>query len=236
MQSEQPQIQPSAKRAWIFANGVQLHLEAVRALVRAEDYRVAADGGLHHLRRLSLEPDLVIGDLDSLEPAEIEQLKKDGVRIEQHPVHKDETDLELAVETVLRAGYTTVLILGALGGRLDMTLANIFLLALPELAGIDIRLEDGLEEVFLIHSARSANDPGGVIDGQPGDQVSLLPLGGPARGILTQGLYYPLNGETLYPERTRGVSNQMLGPQARVTLDEGQLICIHTRQSSPNLM
>jgi thiamine pyrophosphokinase len=223
--------QAQTKRAWIFANGEQFNVEAVRALAQPGDFRVAADGGLHHMRRLGFDPDLVIGDLDSLEPAEIDQLKKAGVRLEQHPVHKDETDLELAVEAVLRAGYTSVLILGGLGGRLDMTLANIFLLALPELAGIDIRLEDGVEEVFLIQPGVRSEDEGRVIVGRPGDRVSLLPLGGPAIGVRTGGLYYPLRGETLYPERTRGVSNQMVADQARVTLEEGQLICIHSRQT-----
>jgi thiamine pyrophosphokinase len=215
------------KRAWIFANGELSSPEALRALIAPSDYRVAADGGLHHLRRLGLEPDLVIGDLDSLEPAEIEQLEKDNVAVRRYPVHKDETDLELTVEAVLRAGYTRIFIAGALGGRLDMTLANIFLLALPELAGVDARLEDGVEEVFLI---RPGAGEGSLIAGQPGDGVSLLPLGGAARGIRTDGLYYPLRGETLFPERTRGVSNLMVSPQARVSLDEGLLICIHTRQ------
>ncbi len=217
------------RRALIFANGEQNHLEAVRSMIQPGDYLVAADGGLHHLRRLGLQPALVIGDLDSLEGHEIEQLKSQGIPVERYPIHKNETDLELAVEAVLKRGYTCLLILGALGGRLDMALANIFLLGLPELAGKDARLEDGLEEVFLIQSGNGSGSKGRIIDGRPGDRVSLLPLGGPASGIHTTGLYYPLRGETLYPERTRGVSNQMVVPQARVTLDGGQLICIHTR-------
>jgi thiamine pyrophosphokinase len=229
MQSEQ-----TSKRALIFANGEQINLEAVRALVQPEDYRVAADGGLRHLRSLGLEPDLVIGDLDSLEPAEVEQLKRQGVRVDQHPVHKDETDLELALEAARIAGYTRMLVVGALGGRLDMTLANILLLGLPGLAGCDVRLEDGLEEVFLISANNDPEQAGGSIHGQPGDRVSLLPIAGPARGIRTSGLYYPLRGETLYPERTRGISNQMVEEHARVTLEKGQVICIHTRQPFPS--
>jgi thiamine pyrophosphokinase len=220
----------SDRRALIFANGEQINLEAVRAQIQPGDFRVAADGGLRHLRSLGLDPDLVIGDLDSLAPEEVEQLKKRGVQVEQHPVHKDETDLELALDAVRSAGYTTVLILGALGGRLDMTLGNIFLLGLSELAGMDVRLEDGMEEVFLISSKNKPGEGGGTINGQPGDRVSLLPLGGPASGVRTADLYYPLRGETLYPERTRGISNRMVATQARVTLDEGQLLCIHTRQ------
>ncbi|HEX9018298.1 MAG TPA: thiamine diphosphokinase [Anaerolineaceae bacterium] len=218
------------KRALIFANGPQINLQAVRALIRPDDYRIAADGGLQHLRRLGLQPDLLIGDLDSVEPGEVEALKASHVRVEQYPVQKDETDLELALLAALREGCTRLLILGALGGRLDMTLANIFLLGLPELMDVEARLEDGREEIFLVRPADDA-EAGGVIDGQPGDTVSLLPLDGPAGGIRTSGLYYPLRGETLYPERTRGVSNQMVDSQARVTLETGRLICIHTRRS-----
>lgn len=220
----------SEKRALVFANGTQFDLEGVRALIRPEDYRIAADGGLHHLNRLGLLPDLLIGDLDSLEPAEVEALEGSPVRIERYPVHKDETDLELAVAAALREGCRSVLIIGGLGGRLDMTLANIFLLMLPELEGVDARLEDGHEEVFLIRPSRASQPEGHAIDGQPGDTVSLLPLGGPASGVRTDALYYPLRSETLYPERTRGVSNVMLTAQARVALETGLLICIHTRQ------
>ena len=223
-----------SRRALIFANGDQINIEAVRAMILPGDYRVAADGGLRHLRRLDLQPDLVIGDLDSISPADIDQLRQDQVRIEQYPVHKDETDLELALAAALRAGCDSVLILAALGGRLDMTLANIFLLTLPELANRDVRLEDGLEEVFLIRPNSGENGQGCPITGQPGDRVSLLPLNGPATGIHTSGLYYPLRGETLYPERTRGVSNRMTGTSARVLLASGLLICIHTREVSPD--
>ncbi len=219
------------RRAFIFANGKIEFPPSILTGLRADDLVIAADGGTLHCQRLGITPGVIIGDFDSLGNDLLEAYKRMGVIIIRYPPHKDETDLELAVESVLREGYTTVLIAGALGGRLDMTLANIFLLGLPELAGIDIRLVDGIEEVFLIHPYQTAEEEGRWIDGQPGDRVSLLPLGGPARGIFTSGLYYPLRGETLYPERTRGVSNQMTASQAQVSLEEGQLICIHTRQA-----
>lgn len=217
------------KRALIFANGDQIDLEAVRRLVQPEDFLVAVDGGFYHLERLGFVPGLVIGDLDSLSPVVVERLRQNpSVRVSQYPVQKDETDLELALLSAARDGYTSIRVLAALGGRLDMTLANIFLLALPDLAGLDIRLEDGIEEVFLIRPG----EEGGVIKGQPGDRVSLLPLGGPTGGIHTAGLFYPLRGETLYYERSRGISNQMIEHEARVTLETGQLICIHTRKQN----
>lgn len=218
------------RRALIFANGEQIYIEAVRSMILPDDFLVAADGGLKYLNRLNLVPDLVIGDLDSVSAEEIDRLRSSGVRIEQFPVHKDETDLELAIQAVLRAGCRAILILGALGGRLDMTLANLFLLGLPELEGVDVRLEDGIEEVFLIQAGGAETGKALTIHGQPGDRVSLLPLGGPAHGVQTSGLAYPLRNESLYPERTRGISNILSGKQGAVSLASGRLIAIHTRQ------
>lgn len=215
------------KRALIFANGERVNLDALQGFARPGDYCVAADGGLRFLRALGLSPDLVIGDLDSLSPEEIDRLRASGVNVRQYSVHKNETDLELALEAVIEAGYSRIRILAALGGRLDMTLGNIFLLMLPSLAECDVRLEDGFDEVFLIRPG----EPGVMITGRAGERVSLLPLNGPAEGVRTRGLQYPLRSETLYPERTRGISNVMEGEEAAVSLESGLLLCIHTHQS-----
>lgn len=220
----------SENRALIFANGTVFHAEAVQALLRADDYLIAADGGLRYVHALGLQPHLLIGDLDSVTPEEMDAMRRlPGVQIDQHPAHKNETDLELAVDAALKTGAETILIIGALGGRLDMTLSNIFLLMLPELESCDARLEDGMEEVFLIRPGK-----GGAITGSKGDTVSLLPWGGPADGVRTEDLYYPLRGETLLPERSRGISNEMTSTTARVTLERGLLICVHTRKTPPH--
>ena len=222
--------QPSnhKKRALIFANGTQIDLPAVAAMIAPDDVLIAADGGLRFLDALERAPDVLIGDMDSIDSSRLEALRAAGTRIEQVPAHKDETDLELAVAAALSQDCDEVLIVGALGGRLDMTLANIFLL-LQMGPGVDARLEDGLEEVFLIHG--DAQGAERVIDGRAGERVSLLALGGPAAGITTSGLEYPLRGETLYPDRARGVSNVMQGERAGIRLQSGTLICIHTRKT-----
>jgi thiamine pyrophosphokinase len=211
------------RRAIIFANGELPVPEMISALISASDYLVCADGGLHHLLRSGLQPDLVAGDMDSISPDELRALEARGVRLARYPVTKDETDLELALRLVSEEGYKTIRIVAALGGRLDQTLGNIFLLARPELADVDIRLEDGHQEVFLIRSL-------GKVVGQPGDTISLIPLTAQVAGVVTEGLLYPLVDETLYFDRTRGISNVLLGSEAVILLQEGILLCIHERQ------
>jgi thiamine pyrophosphokinase len=218
----------AVERAVIFVNGVQIDPAGLLPLLDKQDYLVAADGGLRFLQLFHLQPHLLIGDFDSISQEEIDQARANGADVRQYPIHKDETDLELAIDAVLQAGYRQIWIVGGLGGRLDMTLGNLYLLLLPELKDCDVRLEDGLEEVFLI---RPGNHPAQVC-GKPGERVSLLPLNGPAEGVRTQGLYYPLRGETLYQERTRGISNVLTAPEASITLQSGILCCIHTRLSS----
>ena len=213
-------------RAVLFVNGELRNPAVVQELLQPSDYLVCVDGGLRHLRRLGLQPHLVIGDLDSISAAEVLELERDGIRIQRYIVDKDETDLELALLAVLKEGYHTMLLVAALGGRLDQTLGNLFLLSRSELSGCDIRLEDGLEEVFIIHAQET-------ILGQPGDIVSLLPMEGKVTGIVTGGLRYPLHDETLWFDHTRGVSNVMLENQAVVEVASGVLLAIHTRRAGP---
>ncbi len=210
--------------AFIFANGLVARVDLLKEQILQADYLVAADGGLRFLRALALLPHLLIGDLDSLTAEEVQAARAAGVEVRQFPVQKDETDLELAVTAVVQAGYQQIRIVGALGGRLDMTLGNLFLLLLPELQGLDARLEDGQEEVYLIRAEEGER----IISGQVGERVSLLPLGAPTEGIVTHGLYYPLRHETLLPERTRGISNVLTTPNATIRLERGILVCIHS--------
>jgi thiamine pyrophosphokinase len=217
----------NVRRVWIFANGAIEDPNRLRALIEPGDRLLAADGGMRYISHLQLQPERVIGDLDSIDPDEAHQLAQRGVMMEKYPVDKDETDLELAINRALAEGFDELRIAGGLGGRLDQTLGNLFLLSRGDLIARDVRLEDGREEVFLIRKQA-------VIHGEIGDSVSLLPLGGVAKGITTRGLQYPLRGETLFPERTRGISNVLVEENAEVMLDEGCLICIHTRIKKNN--
>lgn len=213
------------KRAIVFVNGLLPDLEAARRLVWPGDALLAADGGTRHALALGLQPSIVLGDLDSLAGEEIRQLEAAGTRLLRQPRDKDETDLEIALRYALEAGFRQILVLGALGGRLDQTLANLSLLTAPALAGVDVRLDDGVEQAFFVRDR-------GRVRGRAGDLVSLLPWGGEAASVVTDGLRWPLRDESLHPHETRGISNEMLGRSASVSIASGLLLVVHRRQSS----
>ncbi|MDI6770492.1 MAG: thiamine diphosphokinase [Anaerolineales bacterium] len=220
------------KRAIIFANGNLPDLEPARRLIHTGDTLIAADGGTRYILALGLLPSVVIGDLDSLTSDDRQRLEGSGVEIRQYPRDKDDTDLALALHYAVEAGHREILVVAALGGRLDQSLANLALLTDPRLSTLrqaqgglfDVRLDDGIEEAFFVRDHAT-------ISGNPGDTVSLLPWGGPARGVTTEGLRWPLRGETLYPHKTRGVSNELLGETATISLKSGLLLVIHRRRA-----
>jgi thiamine pyrophosphokinase len=215
----------SKNRLVIFSNGILTDPESARNLLREGDIWIGVDGGTRHALSCGRAPDILLGDMDSLAESDRKALDAAGTRLIQFPPEKDETDLELALRYAIREDYETILVIAALGGRIDQTLANLSLLADPALDGRDVRFDDGREEVIRVGR-------GLTLRGEPGDIVSLLPFGNRVRGIVTQGLQYPLRGETLLPHRTRGVSNRMVQREATIFVEKGDLLCIHTRSKA----
>ncbi len=191
---------------------------------------IAADGGLLRARSLGLAPDVLVGDLDSVPPAEVEHAVAAGIDILRVSVDKDESDMELALLEAVRRDATRITVLGAFGGpRLDHALANVWLLAHPALAGVRVTLVDARTRVSLI----SAPDPdGGVVErrlpGPVGGLVSLLPHGGDVTGITTNGLRYPLVDEPLVVGPARGLSNVRTAPDAWTRVRAGRLLVVET--------
>jgi len=208
-------------RAVIFANGEFTDPRGARDLLRPDDLIIAADGGTQHALSAGVIPHVIIGDLDSLSPVERARVEAAGSRIIRFSPRKDETDTELALLEAAAAGATRITILGALGGRIDHTLANVLLLLMPQLEGIETIFFDGCSYLSVVRRK-------GEIRGQVGDLVSLIPLGGDAGGIITEGLEYPLHDETLHIGAARGISNVLTRPKARIAVGWGNLLVVHT--------
>ncbi|MCP5095933.1 MAG: thiamine diphosphokinase [Chloroflexi bacterium] len=198
----------------IFANGEIEGVAWIRPYLAVATAVIAADGGTRHLKRLNHLPDLVIGDVDSLDDGMRQWLQAANVPMQIHPPAKDETDLELALIYAAQTYPDDILLFGTLGGRLDQTLANILLLTHPALAGRHVQLVTHRERAWLV------NDHA-VIVGNEGDTVSLIPLGGDVTIRNTTGLAWPLQNEQLSFGLARGVSNVMTGSQAEVDVVAG---------------
>ncbi len=211
-------------QALIFANGDLNPGPLVDYVLQdaGDALTIAADGGARHMLALGLAPQVVIGDMDSLSETELAHCAALGAAILRYPPAKDETDLELALLYAAGRGAETVRVIGAMGGRLDQTLANILLLTLPVLRGRDVRLVAGRQAAWLLWPGQHR------LDGQIGDTLSLIPLGGEAAGVATDGLAYPLRDETLLFGPARGISNVFSADAAAVRFSAGMLLVVHT--------
>jgi len=215
---------PSAtKHCAVIANGDRPDRETAHCHADRADLLIAADGGARHALALGLTPHVLIGDLDSLDADQQTRLRAAGTRFIVHPPAKDETDLELALLYAVEQDADPIVVLGALGGRLDQMLANVLLLTMPALAGRDVRIVDGPQAAFVVRDEAT-------LAGRPGDTVSLIPLGGAAHGVATDGLLYALNDGSLPFGPALGVSNQMTTDRAHVRVRDGLLLCVHIRR------
>jgi thiamine pyrophosphokinase len=209
---------PDLASALVFAGGEAPPEHRLEHLDRSA-FVIAADSGLDHALALGFTAAVVVGDLDSVDPTALARARADGADVEPHPAEKDETDLELALRRAVALGRRRVTVVGGGGGRHDHLLANALVLAHDDYADLELDALVGTARLAVIRS-RAA------LRGTPGSFVSLLPVGGTARGIRTEGLRYPLLDEELAPGTTRGVSNEFLDPVATVSLADGVLLAV----------
>lgn len=180
---------------------------------------IAADAGAEAALALGLHVDIAVGDFDSLSPDALERLEQDGARIERHPAAKDATDLELALDEAVALAPTRVLVVGGSAGRLDHLLGILVLLGARKYAGAEVDARLGAATVHVLRGERT-------IAGTPGETVSLFALHGPAVGVRTGGLVYPLAGETLDAGTSRGCSNAFAEATATIAVESGVVLAV----------
>jgi thiamine pyrophosphokinase len=230
-QGSEPERGSGPRRVVVVADGRLDDAQVRREASLPGTLVIGADGGAARAMHAGVRVDLVVGDLDSIDPAALAHLVEAGTRVLRAERDKDESDTELAVLTALERCQGPVVLLGALGGgRIDHELANLLLLAHPGLDGRDVVIVDGGTTVRRIGSDAG---PGVVeLQGGPGDLVTLLPMAGAVEGVTTRDLRYPLHAETLIPGPARGLSNELLDASASVTTVRGRLLVIHTRPAT----
>lgn len=210
------------RRTIVFVNGTVDDYDALARWVEPDDCLVCADGGVYHCLAIGRQPDVVVGDMDSVDAETLEELADTGVELERHPRSKDQTDLELALERALRDGADSILMLGALGGRLDQTLANVLILAQREWP-VPVTVAEGDQLASVLRGGETL-----ALAGEPGTVVSLIPLSDVVTGITYDGLEYDLTDATLLLGSTRAVSNVVKTSPASVSIDGGLALVIQT--------
>jgi len=207
-------------RVIIFNGGDALAREVVHELPTGA-FTIAADSGVEHALALEWPIDLAVGDFDSVSAAALAAAEAAGAQVERHPVAKDHTDLELALDAAAARRPAEIVVVGGHGGRVDHFLAAALLLTRDAYADIAVRAIVGPAR---LHVVRHHLD----LRGRPGDLLTLLAIAGPATGVTTVGLRYPLVDEPLLPGSTRGVSNELIADAASVAVTGGVVLAVHT--------
>ncbi len=212
-------------RAIIFANGIMESWPRDFNLSLEDDLIIAADGGYNHCKRWNLMPHVIVGDMDSVSEPDLTGLEASQTQIIRFPAAKDETDLQLAIQTAIDHHATDIVILGALGSRWDMTLSNVLILTTPPLQNVEARILDGPHEFACLRG------PGKLrIRGESGHLFSLIPLGGPIIGVTLTGSVYPLDKATLPMGTSRGISNLFQKECVTIEIESGQLLVVISRE------
>lgn len=193
--------------------------------VREEDFVIAADGGYLYCGIFGIEPDVIIGDLDSLEEKQVKQIEenyteKEGAKkrlIRLSPM-KDDTDTLAALRFGLSLGYEEFHLYGAMGGRLEHTIANIQCLLFLKNADARAYIWDGCMMMTVIQeeSISFRQEMEGVL--------SVFAVGGTAKGVSEKGLKYELEDALLQPDFPVGISNEFIGKKAEISVAEGTLL------------
>ncbi|MEN6421805.1 MAG: thiamine diphosphokinase [Smithella sp.] len=184
---------------------------------------ICCDGGARHLRNLAIKPDVVIGDMDSIDPAQLADYSSKNVKIIKYRADKDFTDTELALDYALDLKPEKIFIWCALGGRIDHSLANVFLLFKAREKGVETFLIDECCEVFVM-------DKETVFTGEQGKTVSLLALTPEVTGVTLSGFLYPLEKGNLKMGESRGVSNIINNEKAGIHVKSGKLLVVKYRR------
>ena len=195
-----------------------------RDLITEDDLVIAVDGGLLHCQSFGLTPALAIGDFDSLG-----YLPK-GVEAFTHPVEKDDTDMALAVDVALTRGAREIYLLGALGGRLDHTLANITLLRSLAERGTLAYVIGERESMTVLRAGESA-----LFEGSPDGVFSLFSLTEKSTVTIT-GAKYPLSSGDIFANRALGVSNHFMKRSAEIIIESGTVLLLWENSESNELI
>lgn len=195
------------------------------------DQLICADGGGNSALACGRLPDALIGDLDSITPENLARCLAGGVKIEQYPTEKDQTDLELALAWAdALPGVLPddeIMLYGATGKRVDHFLGNVSLLLAYARKGRRVRIKDPQHEMWVLHGKE-------IITGGDGEEISLIPLSDTAI-VTTEGFYYPLQQEKIFQDSPRAISNVLVEKTGTIEVADGWVLIIKVKKDEADV-
>lgn len=206
----------------IILNGEIKNYDKTKEIINREkyDYIIGADGGCNHLYKMDIIPQYIIGDLDSIDKELVCYYKNKSVSFKTYPSHKDETDSEICVYLAKELKAKKIDFYGALGGRIDHTLANIGLMHYARQKDMKPRIITSEEEITTIKNEEI------ILHGKKGDVISIIPIMTDANNITLKNLEYPLNNAKMSYLSSLGISNVMLSDECSIRIEDGYALII----------
>jgi thiamine pyrophosphokinase len=212
-------MEMAPRHALIFIGG-NSPASSVRNHVPEAALVITADSGWAHATALGYQPDLLIGDMDSIRPEHLVEAHASDAEIIEHPTDKDFTDTELALQLARKFDYRHIHLVSGGGDRFDHLLAMVHsLVAHADDATMSAHVGDNYIRIVTPREAAH-------LELTIGSTVSLIPLGGNAKGVTTTGLQWELKRDTLHSFASRGVSNIATSSEVRISLRTGALAVI----------
>lgn len=207
-------------KAFIYTGG-NIYPENITERPKADDLRIAADGGYNNARLLGERVDIALGDFDSLgKDADAIPDKVERIKV---PAEKDETDTQLAVNAALSRGADDIVIIGGLDGRLDHTLSNLAILEAMSEMGVHCVITNGQNRARYIKSTSTLIARSGF------DYLSILAADEKVKGVSIEGCKYPLKNATLSRKFQYAVSNEIVGNCALISVKKGGVFIVESR-------
>lgn len=198
----------------LFGSGDMLNKEIVKNMIKDADYTICADGGVKHLLQCDLVPDMVVGDLDSINEKNLKIINDNNVKIQKFPTDKDYTDMELAVEHAIELGAKDIVLGGVIGTRMDHSMGNIMMLSSISNKGVKATIFDNHNEITILKDEKRKFE-------KTHEYISILPLTNDGAIVSSQGLKYEVNNREFRYAALLGVSNEIVKDTCMITVHKG---------------
>ncbi len=206
----------------IISNGTIDDIDMLRSEIDITDYIICADGGARYFANLDVYPNIIVGDLDSLDDDIRTHMKEKGIEFLKFPAKKDKTDTELAIDYAIDMGVSEVTLIGVTGTRFDHTLANIMLLRRLMEKNIDAKIVDNHNEIFMIKDEL-------ILEKKDNTFVSIVPLTETVKGVTLKGFEYEIYNRDFKIDTSLGISNVITEEKGSISIEQGICLVIRSR-------